>query len=98
MEHSALVLLRGGGDLASGVALRLHHAGIKIVITELAQPLAVRRTVSFAETIYEGRHTIEGVAARLVKPDQLSAALEVGEIPVLVDPTADILTDPQFAN
>jgi xanthine dehydrogenase accessory factor len=91
MDHRALVLLRGGGDLASGVALRLHRAGIKVVITELAQPLAVRRAVSFAEAVYEGRHTVEGVTARLVTRDQLSAALEAGEIPVLVDPDADIL-------
>ncbi|MBN2116233.1 MAG: EF2563 family selenium-dependent molybdenum hydroxylase system protein [Anaerolineales bacterium] len=87
----ALVLLRGGGDLASGVALRLQRAGINVVITELAQPLAVRRAVSFAETVYEERHTVEEVAARLVKPEQVPAALEAGEIPVLIDPNADIL-------
>ncbi len=91
VDKQALVLLRGGGDLASGVALRLHSAGIKVVITELAQPLAVRRTVSFAETVYEGQQVIEGVTGRLVKPEQIPAALEAGEIPVLVDPNADIL-------
>jgi xanthine dehydrogenase accessory factor len=92
----ALVLVRGGGDLATGVALRLHHAGIKVVITELAQPLAVRRAVSFAEAVYEGRHTVEGVSARLVERDQLSAALEADEIPLLIDPDADILLSLQF--
>ncbi len=96
MDHSALVLLRGGGDLASGVALRLHRAGLKVVITELAQPLAVRRTVSFAEAIYEGHHTVEGVAARLVKREQVQAAWEAGKIPVLIDPNADILTSIDF--
>ena len=49
MKH--LILLRGGGDLASGVALRLHRVGFQIVITELEKPLAVRRTVSFSEAI-----------------------------------------------
>lgn len=96
--NNALVLLRGGGDLASGVALRLHQAGIKVVITELAQPLAVRRTVSFSEAVYEGRHSVEGVNARLIKRDQLSAALDANEIPVLVDPDADILTDSRITN
>lgn len=91
MRNQALVLLRGGGDLASGVALRLHRAGINLVISELAQPLAVRRSVSFAEAVYEGRHTVEGVTGRLVEPEQIPAVLEVGEIPVLVDPDADIL-------
>ncbi len=98
MDYSALVLLRGGGDLASGVALRLHRTGIKVIITELAQPLAVRRTVSFAEAVYEGQHTVEGVTGRLVKPEQLPAALEAGEIPVLIDPDANILANPQFTN
>jgi xanthine dehydrogenase accessory factor len=88
-----LILLRGGGDLASGVALRLHRVGFPIVILELPQPLAVRRTVSFAEAVYEGACTVEGVTARLVSPDQLQAALEAGNIPVLVDPTAGILNN-----
>jgi xanthine dehydrogenase accessory factor len=80
-----------GGDLATGVALRLHRAGIKVVITELAQPLAVRRAVSFAEAVYEGQHTVEGVTAHLVERDKLSAALDADEIPILIDPDADIL-------
>ncbi len=100
VDNSALVLLRGGGDLATGVALRLHQVGIKLVITELARPLAVRRAVSFAEAVYEGQHAVEGVMSRLVKREQprpefyrrVSAALEADEIPVLVDPDADILT------
>lgn len=91
-NNSALVLLRGGGDLATGVALRLQHAGIRVIIAELEQPLAVRRAVSFAEAVYEGKHTIEGITARLVEREQLSAALEANEIPVLIDPNAEILT------
>ena len=64
MDNTPLILLRGGGDLASGIALRLHRAGLKPVITELAQPLAVRRTVSFGEAVYEGVHSVEDVTAR----------------------------------
>lgn len=91
MPKNNLVLLRGGGDLATGVALRLHRVGIRLFITELAQPLAVRRTVSFAEAVYEGSWEVEGVKARLVEADQLSAALEADEIPVLIDPEANLL-------
>lgn len=91
LQHKALVLLRGGGDLATGVALRLHRAGIPVVITELAQPLAVRRTVSFGEAIYEGAHTVEGITARRAQPEQIPTILASGEIPVLVDPEAKIL-------
>lgn len=88
---SNLIVLRGGGDLASGVALRLHRAGFQLVIIELEKPLAVRRTVSFSEAVYEGAQTVEGTTARLVSPDQLQVTLEAGEIPVLVDPQANIL-------
>jgi xanthine dehydrogenase accessory factor len=90
-NKAALVLLRGGGDLASGVALRLHRAGIKVVITELAQPLAVRRAVSFGEAVYEGVHSVEGIRARRTEASQFLSVLGAGEIPVLIDPNADIL-------
>ena len=96
MNNSALVLLRGGGDLATGVALRLHRAGIQLVITELKKPLAVRRAVSFAEAIYEGVHTVEGVTARRVGPDQVHATLRANEIPILIDPEAKILLSSLF--
>ncbi len=86
-----LILIRGGGDLASGVALRLHRTGYKIAILELEKPLAVRRTVSFSEAVYEGLQTVEGVTARLVSADQLQDTMGAGEIPVLVDPNANIL-------
>jgi xanthine dehydrogenase accessory factor len=86
-----LIVLRGGGDLASGVALRLFRTGFHIVILELEKPLAVRRTVSFAEAVYEDTQVIEDVTARLVSPDQLMVSIESGEIPVLIDPSANIL-------
>lgn len=90
-DKQALILMRGGGDLASGIALRLHRAGLRVVITELPQPLAVRRAVSFAETVYAGKHTVEEVTARLVEPDEVFSALQANEIPVLVDPEAGVL-------
>jgi xanthine dehydrogenase accessory factor len=86
------LVIRGGGDLASGTACRLFRAGLRPIITELPQPLAVRRSVSFAESIYAGSITVEGVTGR--KARDLSHALEItrqDEIPVLVDPHAEIL-------
>jgi xanthine dehydrogenase accessory factor len=82
------VVLRGGGDLATGVAIRLHRAGLKVLLTELANPLAVRRAVSFSEAVYEGAWTVEGVTA--TRTDSLPAALAVadgGGVPVLVAPS-----------
>jgi xanthine dehydrogenase accessory factor len=98
MVHNKPVLIRGGGDLASGVALRLHRAGIRVVITELAQPLAVRRAVSFSEAVYEGIQTVEGVTARLMEVEQLAAWQDAGddEIPVLIDPEAHVLSSVYF--
>ncbi|MGD8402822.1 MAG: selenium-dependent molybdenum cofactor biosynthesis protein YqeB [Anaerolineales bacterium] len=90
---SALILIRGGGDLASGVALRLHKAGLKVLISELPQPLAVRRLVSFAEAVYAGQIEIEGIVARLVVREQVQPVLGAGEIPVIIDPDASILRE-----
>jgi len=96
MLKNNFVLLRGGGDLATGVAVRLHRARIKVVISELAQPLAVRRTVSFAEAVYEGSHMVEGVTGRLIEVNQLSAWNDADKIPVIIDPNADILSSFDF--
>ena len=84
------ILIRGGGDVASGVALRLYRAGLNVVITELAQPLAVRRSVAFSEAIYEGEWTVEGVVAKRV--DSATDAMELLRervIPILVAPELD---------
>ena len=81
-----LVLIRGGGDLATGVAHRLHRAGFTVMITELPQPLAVRRAVSFAEAVYAERVTVEGVTARRAPDPMVGMAYTVmGEIHVVVD-------------
>jgi xanthine dehydrogenase accessory factor len=90
---TALILIRGGGDLASGVAVRLHRAGLQVVITELPQPLAVRRTVSFAEAVYAGQITIEEVTGRAVgdpaEPARVRELVATGHIPVLADPDCE---------
>ena len=87
-----LVLIRGGGDLASGVAVRLHRSGFQVLITELAQPRVVRRSVSFAEAVFEGHAEVEGIIAELfTNLDDAKAALKSGIIPVLVDPELDCL-------
>ena len=59
-----LVVIRGAGDLASGIALRLIRSGISVVMTDLAAPLAIRRSVAFCEAIRTGAATVEDVTAR----------------------------------
>jgi len=82
-----LILIKGAGDLATGVAHRLHRAGFAVLMTELAQPTAIRRTVAFCEVIYDGRLTVEGVTAQLAGPDNCEQVLTAGLIPVV--PEAD---------
>jgi xanthine dehydrogenase accessory factor len=88
-----IVLIQGGGDLASGVAMRLHRAGLRVVVTELPQPLVVRRLVSFAEAVYAGECRVEEISARRVNdPADALRVLQVlakGMIPVLIDPQGD---------
>jgi xanthine dehydrogenase accessory factor len=86
----SIILIRGGGDLASGVAVRLIRSGLRVVLTEVAQPLAVRRSVAFAEAVYSGETTVEGtIAHRIPDPtDSFRILMVLGkqQVPVLVDP------------
>lgn len=87
-----LVLIRGAGDLASGVAYRLVKAGFPVVMTDLEKPLAVRTTVSFGSAIPYLACVIEGVIARrgwLDRLDELTALLNEGIIPVIADPQGE---------
>jgi len=84
-----LVLIKGAGDLASGVAYRLFRCGFPVVMTEISQPMAVRRGVAFAQAVFDGEMTVQGVSARLVPgTEPARAALRQRIIPVLVDPQA----------
>jgi xanthine dehydrogenase accessory factor len=83
------ILVRGGGDLASGVIVRLHRAGWQVLVTELERPLAVRRYVAFAQAVYAEDMRVEEVRARKVQDIRgAEAALAEGSVPVLVDPEA----------
>ena len=86
------ILVRGGGDLASGVILRLHRAGWQVLVTELPSPLTVRRFVSFAQAIYDEDFVIEGVRARKASTaEDIEEYLQAGEVPVIVDPDLAML-------
>ncbi|MEG2481612.1 MAG: molybdenum hydroxylase, partial [Clostridia bacterium] len=84
-----LLLIKGAGDLASGVAVRLHHAGFQIVMTDLPKPTAIRRSVSFCRAISEEHAAVEGVHAHLAhNVQEARAVLQAGNIPVLADALA----------
>lgn len=87
MNSFPYVLMRGGGDLGSGVVLRLVRCGIPVVVAELAQPLSVRRLVSFSEAVYTGQILIEDIPGQLCDPeDDILSVARAGLVPVLVDP------------
>ena len=82
-----LVLIRGAGDIATGIALRLYRTGIQVVMTDLPRPTAIRRTVCFSPAITDGETTVEDVrAVRADSPAQALSLLAQGAVPVLPDP------------
>ena len=82
-----LILIRGAGDLASGIALRLWRAGFQVVMTEISQPTTIRRTVAFSQAVIDGAAQVEEVQARrAADAAQALFLLNRGLLPVLVDP------------
>ena len=82
-----LVIVRGAGDLATGILYTLYHFGYAVAAAELQHPSSIRRTVSFSEAVYEGRFTVENVTAeRCDHFADLNRILNEGNIPVLIDP------------
>ncbi|MFA6732873.1 MAG: selenium-dependent molybdenum cofactor biosynthesis protein YqeB, partial [Sphaerochaeta sp.] len=91
-QASRLVVVRGGGDLATGVIIRLHRAGYRVIVLEIDKPSVIRRTVSFAEAMFSGEITVEGVTAKRVESvKQAFSALEDGFVPILCDPSGATL-------
>jgi xanthine dehydrogenase accessory factor len=84
-----VVLIRGGGEVASGVAHKLARARFHVCMTETSQPLAVSRGVAFCEAIYEGGKEVEGITAELVEsPGQIEKVWRQNKLPIIVDPDA----------
>ena len=85
------VLIKGAGELASGVAHRLSQCHFKVCMTEIPQPKAVRRGVAFCEAVHEGEKEVEGVVAKLVSsPDEILLVWQEDKIPLLVDPETKV--------
>jgi xanthine dehydrogenase accessory factor len=86
-----IAIIRGGGDLGTGAALRLHRAGWRVLIAELARPVAIRRAVALASAIYDGSIEVEGVIARRIDDaTEIDRAWSLGQVPVIVDPDCSI--------
>ena len=87
MKKDALIIVRGGGDLATGTIHRLCSAGLRVLVLETTQPAAIRRQVALCEAVYEGEATVEGLrAVRIEALEQAQSVWAQGAVPVLVDP------------
>ena len=86
------VVVRGAGEMASGVIRRLFMAGFEVVALEQESPNCIRRTVCYAEAVYQEKVTVEGVTARLAKSyDDALNIIKENCVPVLIDPDAGLL-------
>ena len=90
-KNKKKALVRGSGDLATGVGVALYRAGFQVIMTDIAVPLTVRREVAMSRAVYEGRAKVEGIEGILVRSYQEAlAVLEENKIAVIVDPKAEI--------
>lgn len=88
--NKTLVIVRGGGDIATGSIQKLYRAGFKVLVLEIEKPSAIRREVAFCEAIYEKEMTIEGVTAKLCNSiEDIEQVWREKKIPVLVDSTGE---------
>lgn len=88
------VWIRGAGDLATGIALRLYRSGFDIVMSDIAVPTTVRRTVAFSPAIYMDETKVEGITGKLCKSiAMIDTVIESGCIPVIVDPSGEIMKE-----
>ena len=89
-----LILIKGAGDLATGVAHRLRRCGFDIVMTEIEEPTTVRRTVAFSQAVYDKTVEVEGIKATLVKDiKMIQDNINKGIISVIVDKDANIIKE-----
>jgi xanthine dehydrogenase accessory factor len=86
------VLIKGAGDLATGIASRLYRSGHQIIMTEIEAPLTVRRTVALSRAVYEGKAVVEDMTGiRVDSMEEAQQVQQLGDIPVIVDESAEII-------
>lgn len=86
--NQLIVVIKGAGEMATGIAHRLYESNIRnIVMTEIPEPISVRRTVAFSEVVFEGKMTVEGIVAELIQTfDEVHDIWQKKKIAVIVDP------------
>ena len=88
-----LIIVRGGGDLATGTIYKLKKSGFPVLILEVAHPSAIRRNVAFCEAVYQGTQTVEDMTCYLAESMvQAEQFLNEGKLTVLVDPAGEAIS------
>jgi len=89
-----LIVVRGGGDIATGTIMKLYQCGFSVLVLEIPNPSAIRRNVAFCEAVYQGSQTVEDVTCYLAKDSKEAAAfLEEGKLTMLIDPEGECLKE-----
>lgn len=87
-----MVIVRGGGDIASGTIQKLHRAGFLVLVLEIDTPTTIRRKVAFSEAVYDGTTEVEGIKAVLASSEEeIQVAWYQGNIPLVVDPKGEFI-------
>lgn len=87
-----LIIIRGGGDIASGTIYKLFQYGFKVLVLETANPSAIRRNVAFSEAVYNGTQTVENMTCHLAESvEKAISLLEEGRLVMLIDPKGDCI-------
>lgn len=87
-----IAVVKGAGDLGTGVAYRLWKCGFRVLCTDLQQPLVIRRTVAFASALYDGRITVEGVQCeRVFYADEAIYLWQRHTLAVVADPVGRVI-------
>ena len=88
------IWIRGAGDLATGIALRFFRSGFDVIMSDIAVPTTVRRTVAFSPAVYTGETSVEGITGKLCENiSMIDTVIESGCIPVIVDPSGEIMKE-----
>ncbi len=88
-----LVVVRGGGDIATGTIYKLYKCGFRVLVLETETPSAIRRNVAFSEAVYYGSQTVEDVTSVLAgSVEQAVSFLEEGRLVMIVDPKGDCIS------
>jgi len=94
MKMKDLVIVRGGGDIATGTIYKLYKCGFRVFVLEVEKPSAIRRNVAFSEAVYEGHKTVEDVTCHLAESlEEVLTMLKDGKLTMMVDPKGECINE-----